>query len=466
MKHLYAHSTGFITATASCLSKAGVNIITSLPLTVFFLSILALGACKENKTPDRPNVILIMADDMGYECLGSYGSTSYMTPVLDSLASQGIRFANCVSQPLCTPSRVKIMTGLYNYRNYDYFGHLSSNQYTFGNMMKEAGYATCIAGKWQLNGLAYKNKIRDWSDNTRPHQFGFDEYCLWQLTKERKEGKRYANPLIEQNGKILNRNEDDYGPDIFSNFILNFIERKKDEPFFAYYPMVLVHDPFVPTPDSKNWQEKEFRYKNDTSNFKDMVKYTDKMVGRIVKKLMELDIDKNTIIIFTGDNGTHPSIFTHTKKRIVRGGKGNTIDAGTHVPLIVCWPRKINRGSVYEGLIEFSDFFPTLADLVGKEMHTDGKSFYPLLTGTNYTPRNTAFVHYDPRWGKRVNQYRNQFVRTLDYKLYRDGRFFNLTKDILEKNPINPDSLSEKTSAVKSGLLKELGKHPAMQMNK
>ena len=432
---------------------------------LIILLLLAFVACQADKTQDRPNIILIMADDMGYECIGSYEDISYSTPVLDSIASQGIRFSHCISQPLCTPSRVKIMTGLYNYRNYDYFGYLNSNQITFGNLMKDAGYATCIAGKWQLNGLAYKDNIPGWDDNTRPDKFGFDEYCLWQLTKERKEGERYANPLIEQNGKTLNRNEDDYGPNIFSNFIIDFIERKKDEAFFVYYPMVLVHDPFVPTPNSKEWHNKEIRYKNDTSYFRDMVAYTDKIVGKIVDKLKKLDIDENTIIIFTGDNGTHPSIFTHTKKRIVQGGKGNTIDDGTRVPLIVYWPRNIKRGSVYEGLIEFSDFFPTFADIAGKEVKCDGKSFYPLLTGTNYQPRKTVFVHYDPKWGKRVNQYRNQFVRTLDYKLYRGGQFFNLPNDILEKNPLHLDSLSEKTRAVKSGLIKELDKHPVMQMN-
>ena len=152
---------------------------------LILLIIIALVSisCNTNKPEEKPNIILIMADDMGYECLSTYGSTSYTTPILDSLASHGIRFSHCVSQPLCTPSRVKIMTGLYNYRNYDYFGHLNSNQYTFGNLMKEAGYSTCIAGKWQLNGLAYKGKLPEWNDNTRPNKFGFDEYCLWQLTK-------------------------------------------------------------------------------------------------------------------------------------------------------------------------------------------------------------------------------------------------------------------------------------------
>jgi arylsulfatase A len=429
-------------------------------MTFFTFIFLFFFSCKTETENVRPNVILIMADDMGFECLSTYGSTSYSTPVLDDLASNGIRFSQCVSQPLCTPSRVKIMTGLYNYRNYEYFGHLRDGEYTFGNLMKEAGYETCIAGKWQLNGLAYKDSISNWHDNTRPNQFGFDEYCLWQLTKKGNEGGRFANPLIEQNGQILDTQEDDYGPDIFSNYIIDFIERKKDDPFFVYYPMVLVHDPFVPTPDSEDWKNKELRFKNDTSYFKDMVAYTDKIVGRILGKLEALNIDDNTILIFTGDNGTHRSIYSRLGEEIIKGAKGNTIDAGTHVPMIVYWPDKVKGGQVFDGLIEFSDFFPTMAEMVDKMVSSDGKSFFPLLSGAKHEARETAFVHYDPRWGKNVNRYRNQFVRTVDYKLYQDGKLFELENDLLEESPLVRDSLSKKEIEVFSKLEAEIGKHP------
>ncbi len=430
---------------------------------VLFISAIALLSCQSKVQPKKPNVILIMADDMGFECLGSYGGLSYKTPVLDKLAAQGIRFNNCISQPLCTPSRVKVMTGLYNYRNYEYFGYLNLNQKTFGKLMKEAGYATCIAGKWQLNGLAYKDKIPDWNDPSRPNKFGFDEYCLWQLTRERKEGERYANPLIEQNGKVLPKDAGAYGPDIFANFVLDFIERKKNVPFFIYYPMVLVHEPFVPTPDSKEWNDKTLRYKNDTAFFRDMVVYTDKIVGKIWEKLKETGLEKNTILIFTGDNGTHPTIFSKTKTRLVRGDKGNTTDGGTHVPLIIYWPEKIKGGSAFDQLIEFSDFYPTLAELTGTRAGVDGKSFYPLLINGAYEPRETAFVYYDPRWGKRVNRYRGEFIRTLNYKLYRDGRFFNLKEDILEQNPVKPGSLSRDAGTIKDKLENDLKKHPPLQ---
>jgi arylsulfatase A-like enzyme len=427
---------------------------------VYALSFFLIISCKSEIPKENPNIILIMADDMGYECLSSYGSSSYSTPVLDELASNGIKFDNCVSQPLCTPSRVKIMTGLYNYRNYDYFGHLNTNQFTFGNLLKEAGYATCIAGKWQLNGLAYKDEILDWNDNTKPNKLGFDEYCLWQLTKTGKQGGRYADPLIEENGKLLDRNDEHYGPDIFSNYILDFIDRKKEVPFFIYYPMVLVHDPFVPTPDSKEWVDVTLRKKKDTSYYKDMVAYTDKIVGRIIHKLEELDIVDNTIIIFTGDNGTHPSIYSHTKEGIIRGGKGNTIDAGTHVPLIISWPKKIKKGFIHNGLIEFSDFFATFAEIAEKDVVSDGKSFYALLNGKKHESRRTAFVHYDPKWNKRVNQYRNQFIRTIEYKLYQDGNFYNLNNDILEKSPLRNDSLLPEELELKNNLQIDLKDHP------
>ena len=408
----------------------------------------------------KPNIILIMADDMGYECLSTYGSKDYQTPVLDSLANNGIKFANCVSQPLCTPSRVKIMTGLYNYKNYTHFGLLANKQFTFGNLLEEAGYSTCIAGKWQLNGLAYKEEIKDWQDVNRPKAFGFSEYCLWQLTKTARDGERFANPLIEQNGRVLPRDEDAYGPDIFSNYIIDFIKRKKDQPFFVYYPMVLVHNPFVPTPDSKEWQNKADRYKNDPKYFKDMVAYTDKIIGNITNTLQELQIADNTIVLFVGDNGTNKAISTQTNKGLIKGAKGNTIDAGTHVPLIAYWPEKIKKGVVLEELIEFSDFFPTLAEVAGVKVESDGKSFYNLFTDKKYQTRKNAFVHYNPLWGKNVNKYKGQFARTLTYKLYNDGRFFNLRKDSLEVQPLVLESLSKKEKKQYQYLQKELNKHP------
>ena len=140
----------------------------SYALTLVFV----VGCCTASYAASKPNIVLIMADDMGYECVGANGSTFYKTPHLDRLAASGMRFEHAYSQPICTPSRVQIMTGRYNHRNYTRFGHLASTEITFANVLRKAGYKTCIAGKWQLRG-----------GFEAPGKFGFDEYCLWQLTR-------------------------------------------------------------------------------------------------------------------------------------------------------------------------------------------------------------------------------------------------------------------------------------------
>ncbi|MCT4587145.1 MAG: sulfatase-like hydrolase/transferase [Carboxylicivirga sp.] len=422
---------------------------------VFSLAICFAGA--KGKVKKQPNIILIMADDMGYECIGANGCTEYATPEIDQMAENGIRFTNCVSQPLCTPSRVKLMTGLRNYQNYEHFGYLNVNQMTFAHVVKDAGYSTCIAGKWQLNGIKYKDILKDWDDNTKVNKLGFDEYCLWQYTQHARLGGRFSNPLIEQNGEILDRSKDVYGPDVFSNYVIDFIEKNQDKPFFIYYPMVLVHDPFVPTPDSELWQDEKLRKKHDKDNFKDMVEYCDKIVGKINHKLQELGIADNTIVIFTGDNGTHKSIITSTSNGDIKGGKGLTTSAGTHVPLVVKYPDGIKKANTYSGLIEFSDFYPTLAELVDRKVKSDGISFSKLLQGKKNKDREVAVVHYDPRWGKHKPA---RFVRNIEYKLYESGQFFNIQNDVLEQEPLSIQQLSVRQLKIYNKLKKQLQKLP------
>jgi len=302
----------------------------------------ACSSCKD-QSEALPNIILIMADDMGYETTGFNGGLSYNTPVLDRLASEGIRFTNCYSQPLSTPSRVKMMTGKYNFRNYEHFGYLNPEEYTFGNMMKNAGYNTCVVGKWQLNGLNRNNPGNQ--DVNRPYNFGFDEYCLWQLHHTPAEGERYANPLITQNGEDLPRDKDAYGPDVFSNYINDFIDRNVNEKFFIYYPMVLPHDPFVPTPLSEAWADSTKRYQQDIMYFRDMIEYIDLIVGRIEATLKEKGLWENTLLIFVADNGTSQRILSRTISGDVKGAKGLSVNGGNHVPMIAVdglWTGNIN----------------------------------------------------------------------------------------------------------------------------
>ena len=384
----------------------------------------------------RPNVVLIMADDMGFECLSCYGSTTYETPVLDDLASRGIRFSHCYSTPLCTPSRVEIMTGQYNFRNYDRFAYLNPKEKTFGNLLQDAGYATCVAGKWQLS-----------KDNKMPAHFGFDEHCLWNMTPlpedpARAAKGRYAHPQIERNGEWLPDDyiEDRYGPDICCDYLLDFIERHRDVPFFAYYPMILVHAPFVPTPDSPEWRDRDRRDEKDTRYFADMVAYADKLVGRIVERLEALDLLENTLVMFTSDNGTHRTITSQLEGGVeIVGGKGTMPDAGTHVPFIAFWKGVAPEDVVSDDLVDFSDFLPTLMDLadapIPEGMPCDGRSFLPQLRGERGDPRDWIFCHYNPRFGFGQDQ-AGQFAREHRFKIYHDGRFYDVPADRLEDRDI------------------------------
>ncbi len=407
----------------------------------------AQNAAKPASAKKRPNIVLIMADDMGFECVGANGDSQYKTPVLDRLSKEGMRFTHCHSQPICTPSRVQIMTGIYNSRNYLRFGLLDPTAITFAHILKDAGYATCVVGKWQLKG-GFEG----------PKRFGFDEYCLWQLTRR---PNRFPNPGLEINGKEVDFKNGEYGPDIVTDYACDFIERHKDgdKPFFVYYPMMLPHWPFEPTPDSKEWDPKaRVNDKAEKSGkgvhpkfFSHMVTYTDKMVGKLEKKLVEAGLRDNTLLIFTGDNGTYTGITSKFNGEALPGGKGKTTFNGTHVPLIAHWPGKIKAGQVCEDLIDFSDFLPTLASFAGaevpKKLRIDGISFAPQLLGQKGTPRYWSYCWYY-RNGKVGEKGGGEFARSKDYKLYLDGRFFDRKNDKWEKNPLDISKLTTEQRAI------------------
>ncbi len=404
-----------------------------------------------------------MADDIGFEALSVNGSLSYNTPFLDSLASNGINFTKAFSQPLCTPSRVKLMTGKYNYRNYEHFTFLNSNQKTFGNLFKDNGYKTAIVGKWQLNGLQINEVEKHIAqDNERPYKFGFDEYSLWQLTKLRAEGERFANPLIEQNGKVLERDINAYGPDIVSDYAVNFIRENKNQPFFIYYPMLLVHDPFVPTPDSPEWNSLDTRSKSNRKFFKDMVAYMDKIVGKIITELKSQGVYENTLILFIGDNGTSSRLTTNTSKGQIRGAKGNTITHGIHVPMIASWPSMINNSRKYSGLINFNDFYATFSDILGVVDDSDGTSMMDIFIGENIKNREIATIYYDPMWSDNVSKYRSVFTQDNRYKLYKDGRFYDIENDVLETSPLKEEDLTKDQKNIKNKLSENLSFFPEL----
>jgi len=411
-----------------------------------FLVFLALASALISVwAKDRPNIILIMADDIGVEGIGCYGGTSYETPTIDQLAAQGIQFRHAYAQPLCTNSRVQLMTGKYNNRNWLYFGTLDPKVKTFGHYMQEAGYSTCIAGKWQLQSYdppSYPGSHLRRGKGMNVADAGFDEYSLFHAWHTEEKGSRFADPTIYENGKLLKELKGKYGPDHWVEFINDFIKRKKDDenPFFAYYAMALPHRPFVPTPDSADWLNKEAHETEDVRHFPDMVAYMDKCVGRIVKQVDDLGLGEDTLVIFYSDNGTHRKITSQTTSGPVVGGKGRTTDTGTHVPLTIRWTGKITPG-LNDNLVDSTDFLPTVMEAAGHpitdKVHLDGISFYPQLFGNSDRVRPWVFCHYDPRPGWDKDQFRKiRFARDKRYKLYSDGKLYDVPNDKLEQTPI------------------------------
>ena len=401
---------------------------------------VALSAVALHAAERRPNVILIMADDFGYECVKANGSDSYQTPNLDRLAAAGMRFENCHVQPLCTPTRVQLMTGLYNVRNYVDFGTLDPKATTFAHLLKQAGYATGICGKWQLG-----------QGKDLPQHFGFDDALLWQHTRR---PPRYANPGLERNGVEKDYENGEYGPTLINDFALEFVTKNRERPFFLYYPMILTHNPFQPTPDSKTWDPKAKgeAVLQDNKHFGEMIAYMDKMIGRLIARLDELRLRENTLVIFLGDNGTNVGITSRFKGQPYQGGKGTSTARGTHVPLIVNWPGTIAPGRVNTDLIGSVDFLPTVCEVAGVTpptgKATDGRTFLPQLLGKKGQPREWLYSWYSRNGGAQPEW---EYAMSNAYKLYRDGRFFDLAKDPYEATPLKVGALSgQAASAAKS----------------
>ena len=375
----------------------------------------------------QPNVILIMADDFGYECVTANGGESYQTPNLDRLAANGMRFEHCYSQPLCTPTRVQLMTGKYNVRNYLNFGTLVRTETTFAHLLKQAGYATGICGKWQLG-----------HEKDSPQHFGFDESLLWQQTRR---PPRYANPGLELNGEEREYPKGSYGPTLINDFALDFVTRHKEKPFFLYYPMILTHDPYQPTPDSPDWDTRisSEAKQRDVKHFAEMVAYMDKMIGRLDTKLGELGIRDNTLLMFIGDNGTGRGATSRFKGADFPGGKGSTTHGGHHVPFIASWPAVMKQGRVNRDLISCADFLPTLCAAAGVPVPAglDGISFLPQLKGEPGTPREAIYMWYSPRQSKDLTVKELAFDH--EHKLYRTGELYDLRADAQEKTPLTGD---------------------------
>ncbi|MFM8471290.1 MAG: sulfatase-like hydrolase/transferase [Limisphaerales bacterium] len=272
--------------------------------------------------------------------------------------------------------------------------------------------------------------------------------CLWQHTRR---PPRYANPGLEINGVEKDYSIGEYGPDLVNDYALDFVTRQKDKPFFLYYPMMLTHDPYQPTPDSKDWNPKAQgeQVNRDPKHFGDMVEYMDKLIGKLVARLDSLGLRDNTLILFVGDNGTGQGTRSMMGDKVVIGGKGTTTEFGMHVPLIVNWSGKVGAGKVHTDLVDSTDFLPTLLDAAGTKapgnLKLDGRSFLPQLRGEKGQPREWVYSWYSPRQGADMTVRELAFNHR--FKLYRNGNFFDLGKDIEEKQPLQVAALTGEAAA-------------------
>ena len=385
---------------------------------VFLMALVALRGMAEPVRP--PNVLLILADDLGVECLASYGGTSHKTPNLDRLASQGMRFTRCFANPYCSPSRAQLLTGRYPFLNglkvvlhgkHQENLHLRPSQPSFARQLREHGYATQIVGKWHVSLEHKHNTIRE---------LGFDRYQTWQIfDQDGRRTTRYWEPYQMRDGRIIaEETKRRYGPDVDLEVTLDFMRScaASRKPFLAYYSTCLPHYPWEPTPDSKDqgYRATAGAIKGDPRYFPDMLAYLDKQVGAMLRTLDELGIAENTIVLFLADNGTDSDLVnTWGDGRKVAGGKGTMTDRGTRVPLIVRWPGQIQPGKVCDDLVDLSDFLPTLCELTGAPLPTErihGRSFAPQLFGRPGSPRE--WIHIQNGENRQVRNSRYMLSNT------------------------------------------------------
>jgi len=385
-------------------TRAWVYIILSSTL----LSLL-LFSCDQVPEDRLPNIVIIFIDDMGYGDLGSYGATKFETPHLDRMASEGMRFTNFyAAQAVCSASRAAILTGCYPNRigvSGAYGPNakvgIHENEMTIAEMLKEKGYSTGIVGKWHLGHLV----------QFLPLQNGFDEYLgipysndMWPVYYDGGEisdssiNPHRRNwpvlPLIEGNEKIEEiRTLDDQAKltTLYTERAVRFIHQHQDGPFFLYLPHTMVHVPLGVS--------EKFKGKSQQGLYGDVMMEIDWSVGEILRTLDELGLQKNTLVLFTSDNGPWLNYGNHAGSTGgLREGKGTSFEGGQRVPCIARWPGKIPAGVTNNKLAATIDFLPTIADITGSPLPDqiiDGVSILPLLQGDDTAnPRNHFYYYY------------------------------------------------------------------------
>lgn len=370
-----------------------------------------------------PNIVFIFADDLGLEGLSCYGGDKYKTPNLDALAAGGTRFDLCYSTPLCGPSRCQLLTGRYPFRTGGTTNQTAGRpspdkEVSIAKVLKQAGYATAHAGKWRQVGAS-------------PGGWGFDEFITDPTASGYYWTKKYT-----QNGKAVERDAEVYYHDVLQDFAADFMTRHREKLFFFYYAMHLVHGPILKTPDSAP---------DSKDLYGDNIAYMDKLVGKVIAELDRLDLRKETLVLFSIDNGT-PGKRGTIGGRAIHGGKGSLFEGGSRVPLIASWKGTTPEGKVNKDLIDFSDFFPTFAELAGAKspegVAIDGRSFAPVLKGLPGKPREWLFVQLGDGW----------YARDPRFKLNEKGELFDLKDAPFQEIPVAADAPDADAQAARKTL--------------
>ncbi len=375
----------------------------------------------------KPNIIFILADDLGIGDVSAYGADKSHTPFIDKLAKEGILFRHSYTAPLCGPSRAMILTGRYAFRtggvNQDMVGRIQpGNEVLTPTVLKTAGYTTSMIGKWSQFSLT-------------PKDFGFDDYLTFRGSGVywNKENKKTATYFI--NGSEEPLEDAVYMPDLMHDHLVKFLEKGKNKPFFIHYSMVHVHAEIQPTPDSKAGSDL----------YEDNIAYMDKLVGKLVKTLDSLHLRENTLIIFMGDNGTASKYAERStiNGKQLSGKKGSMLECGSLVPTIANWPGVIKGGKVSDVLIDASDMLPTFAELADARLPNkviDGQSFLSLLLGKEGKQREWIFTELGNKW----------YVRDEKWKLTRENELFDMSNaPFEEKLMVNYSDNSDAGAAYK-----------------
>ena len=432
--------------------------------TLLVIAIIISGGCKPSESePEKPNIIYIMADDMGYADAGCYGSASISTPNLDRMATEGMRFTDhYAGTSVCAPSRCVLMTGLHTghavvrgNKEADPYGQfpIPDKTLTVAELLKEAGYATGLFGKW---GLGIENSAGD------PQAQGFDQfygyYCQVHAHNSYPEYLYHNREKEYLQNEVTYLPEDhwtrglgsyatkkvDYSNDLIKERAMEFIDLNQDSPFFLYLAVTMPHDngealpgEKLEIPDLSIYADSAWSL--DDQRYASMITRLDGYVGEIIARLRELGIDGQTLILFTSDNGGwRYSELQHNGK--LRGIKRDLYEGGIRVPLLARWPGKISGGTVTGHVSAFWDFLPTACDAAGIEPpeNIDGISYYPTLVGEEQVNHDFLYWEFHEQGKKQAVRMGNWKGVRLNVYEQPDGpvELYNLEEDISETNDL------------------------------